>query len=58
MTLLKEERMRLSAALVALPVIALTAVPMAAAAETTRTVRADLSPDALGHCRLPAVEEL
>ena len=41
--------MRLSTALVALPVIALTAVPMVVAAETTRTLRAELSPDALGH---------
>src|SRR5206468_7368150 len=48
-TLLKEARMRLSTALVALPVIALTAVPMVVAAETTRTLRAELSPDALGH---------
>jgi len=49
MTLFKEERMRLSAALLTLPVLALTAAPMAVAAETTRTVRAELSPDALGH---------
>src|SRR2546425_11996826 len=41
--------MRLSAALLALPVVALTSVPMAVAAETTRSVRAELSPDALGH---------
>src|SRR2546425_3021195 len=47
--------MRLSAALLALPVLALTAVPMAVAAETTRTARAELSSDAIGHF---AVENL
>jgi len=41
--------MRRSSALLALPFVGLMAAPPAAAAEATRTVRAELSRDALGH---------